>query len=423
MGRIRGNSASHGGAQKPEGKRFMDTRPTSDRVTTVAAATPFQLLYDFYRLSGYEQRRHEPGVLDFTFGDPHDPPSEAYVEILRDALIPEHELWFAYNFGDPKAIEAATDSLRRHVDIPFETADVHLTTGGFAAISAALKIVGDPGDEVVYSLPPWFLYEPLVVEAGMVPVKVSIERETLDLDLDAIAAAITPRTRIVIVNSPNNPTGRIYPPAALERLASILDEASERNGRRIYLISDEAYNRIVFDGARFRSPVEFYPWSFLAYSYGKTLLSPGERIGYLAVPPNMPEREAFRDAIETIQISGGWLFPNASMQYALPRLEQLAFDLPLFQRKRDVMVAALREIGYHVNVPEGTFYLFPESPIPDDTAFTQALDEQGVLVLPGRMFETPGFFRISLTATMETIEAGIPRFEAAFRTVGAAPAA
>jgi len=401
----------------------MDTRPTSDRVTTVAAATPFQLLYEFYRLSGYEQRRHEPGVLDFTFGDPHDPPSAAYVEILRDALIPEHELWFAYNFGDAKAIQAATESLRRRVDIPFETADVHLTTGGFAAISAALKIVGDPGDEVVYSLPPWFLYEPLVVEAGMVPVKVPIERETLDLDLDAIAAAITPRTRIVIVNSPNNPTGRIYPPAALERLASILDEASERNGRRIYLISDEAYNRIVFDGARFRSPVEFYPWSFLAYSYGKTLLSPGERIGYLAVPPSMPEREAFRDAIETIQISGGWLFPNASMQYALPRLEQLEFDLPLFQRKRDVMVAALREIGYDVNVPEGTFYLFPESPIPDDTAFTRILDVEGVLVLPGRMFETPGFFRISLTATMETIEAGIPRFEAAFRAAGAAPAA
>lgn len=399
----------------------MDDRPTSHRVATVAGAIPFQMLYEFYRRSGYEHRRHEPGVLDFTFGDPHDPPSEAYVEILRDALVPQHELWFAYNFGDPKAIEAATESLRRYLDLPFEAADVHLTTGGFAAISTALKIVGDAGDEVVYSLPPWFLYEGLILEAGLVPVKVSIDRETFDLDLDAIAAAITPRTRIVIVNSPNNPTGRIYPPATLERLAALLDEASERNGRRIYLISDEAYNRIVYDGARFRSPVEFYPWSFLAYSYGKTLLSPGERIGYLAVPPTMPGREVFRDAIETIQISGGWLFPNASMQYALPRLESLAFDIPLFQRKRDVMVAALRDIGYRVNVPEGTFYLFPESPLADDAEFTAALDREGVLVLPGRMFETPGFFRISLTATMETIEASLPRFAAAFR-VSAVPA-
>ncbi|WP_235508379.1 aminotransferase class I/II-fold pyridoxal phosphate-dependent enzyme [Agromyces sp. Soil535] len=397
---------------------LMDDRLASDRIATVAGATPFQLLFDFLRISGYQSRRHEPGVLDFTFGDPHDPPSEAYVEILRESLIPQHELWFAYNLGDAKAIEAATDSLRRHLDIPFETDDVHLTTGGFTAISTALKIVGDPGDEVVYSLPPWFLYEPLVLEAGLVPVKVSIDRETLDLDLEAIAAAITPRTRIVIVNSPNNPTGRIYPPATLERLATILDEASERNGRRIFLISDEAYNRIVFDGARFRSPVEFYPWSFLAYSYGKTLLSPGERIGYLALPPTMPGREVFRDAIEAAQIAGGWLFPNVSMQYALPRLETLAFDIPLFQRKRDVMVAALREIGYRVTVPEGTFYLFPESPLTDDAAFAQALDREGVLVLPGGMFETPGFFRISLTATMETIEASLPRFAAAFRAAG-----
>jgi aspartate aminotransferase len=392
----------------------MDDNQISKRVTTVAAATPFQLLYEFYRRSGYQERRHQPGVLDFTFGDPHDPPNPAYVEILREALVPEHELWFAYRIGDPKAVEAATESLRRHTGLPFEPDDVHLTTGGFTAISVALKLVGDPGDEVVYSLPPWFLYEPIVLEAGLVPVKVSIDRTTFDLDLDAIAAAITPRTRIVIVNSPNNPTGRIYPVETLQRLAALLEDASERNGRRIYLISDEAYNRIVFDGARFHTPVEFYPWSFLAYSYGKTLLSPGERIGYLAVPPAMPGREALRDAIEALQISGGWLFPNVSMQYALPKLETLAFDIPLFQQKRDVMVQALRGMGYNVTIPEGTFYLFPESPLPDDAEFVELLAREDVLTLPGRMFETPGFFRISLTATMDTIEASLPRFQAAF---------
>ena len=284
--------------------------------------------------------------------------------------------------------------------------------------SVALKVVGDPGDEVVYSLPPWFLYEGLILEAGMVPVKVPIDRRTFDLDLEAIAAAITPRTRVVIVNSPNNPTGRVYPPALLERLAALLDEHSVRHGRRIHLVSDEAYNRNVYDGVRFRSPVEFYPWSFLAYSYGKTLLSPGERIGYLAIAPTMPGREQFRDAIEAIQISGGWLFPNVSMQYALPRLEALDFDIALFQRKRDVMVAALRELGYRVAVPEGTFYLFPESPLADDAGFARLLDREGVLVLPGRMFETPGYFRISLTATLETIEASLPRFAAAYAATG-----
>jgi len=392
----------------------MDEQPTSRRVATIAAATPFQMLYEYYRLSGYQDRRHESGVLDFTFGDPHDPPSEDYARILRECVTPRHELWFAYIVNHPAAQAAAAESLRRHLGIPFEDNDIHLTTGGFAAISSAMKIVADPGDEVVYSLPPWFLYEPLVLEAGLVPVKVPIDRDTFDLDLGAIADAITARTRIVIVNSPNNPTGRIYPVETLKGLASLLDEASERNGRRIYLVSDEPYNRIVYDGARYRSPLEFYPYAFLAYSYGKTLLSPGQRIGYLALPPHMPDKPAVRSAIETVQIAGGWLFPNAVMQYALPQLEELAFDIELFQRKRDLMVGALREIGYRVHSPEGTFYLFPESPLSDDTAFAQLLGEHGVLVLPGRMFETPGFFRISLTATLETIEASLPRFSAAF---------
>lgn len=392
----------------------MDDRATSQRVSLIAAATPFQMLYEFYRLSGYQERRHEAGVLDFTFGDPHDPPSEEYVKILRECAVPGHELWFAYLTGHPEALEAAADSLRRHIGLPFEPTDLHLTTGGFAAISSALKVVGDRGDEVVYSLPPWFLYEPLVLEAGLVPVKVPIDRDTFDLDLEAIAAAITPRTRIVIVNTPNNPTGRIYPPETLQRLAALLDEASERGGRRIYLISDEPYNRILYDGARFHSPLEFYPHAFLAYSYGKTLLSPGQRIGYLALAPDMPSKDEMASAIEAVQISGGWLFPNAVLQYALPQLEGLSFDTALFQRKRDTLVVALREIGYRVHSPEGTFYLFPESPLPDDQAFARLLGEHGVLVLPGTMFETPGFFRISLTATLQSIEASLPRFAAAF---------
>jgi aspartate aminotransferase len=392
----------------------MDEQPTSRRVASVAAAVPFTMLYEFYRRSGYQQRRHEPGVLDFTFGDPHDPPSQDYARVLREWVTPRHELWYAYTVGHPPAQAAAADSLRRHTGIPFEDGDVHLTSGGFAAISSALKVVGDPGDEVVYSLPPWFLYEPLVLEAGMVPVKVSIDRATFDLDLDAIAAALTPRTRVVIVNSPNNPTGRVYPPATLRRLATLLDDASRRHGRRIYVISDEPYNRILYDGVEFHSPLEFYPHAFLAYSYGKTLLSPGQRIGYLAVPPTMPDREEVHSAIETMQIAGGWLFPNAVMQYALPDLEGLAFDIGLYQRKRDLLVAALRDIGYAVHSPEGTFYLFPESPLPDDEEFARRLADLGVLVLPGTMFETPGFFRISLTATLESIEQAVPRFAAAF---------
>ena len=224
--------------------------------------------------------------------------------------------------------------------------------------------MADPGDEVVFSLPPWFLYESLALEAGLVPVKVRIDPDTFDLDLAAIEAAITPRTRVVIVNTPNNPTGRIYPESTLRALADLLEDASARNGRRIYLISDEPYNRLVFDGARFVSPAQFYPYTLLCYSYGKTLLSPGQRLGYLALPPSMPDdvADAVIEAVESVQIAAGWLFPNNVMQYATPRLEELSIDVAHLQAKRDRMVEALRGIGYDVATPEGDLLPLPAVP-------------------------------------------------------------
>lgn len=388
----------------------MSDRPVSERSVRIGDAAPFRMLFEFARKSGYQERRLEPGVLDFTFGDPHEMPLPEYVEALRASAVPRDELWFAYKFSLVESQEAAAASLRKVVDLPWTADRIRMTTGGFGAITLAMKSVADPGDEVVYSLPPWFLYEALALEAGLVPVKVRIDADTFDLDLDAIAAALTPRTRLVVVNSPNNPTGRIYPESTLRALAELLDAASARHGRRIYLISDEPYNRIVFDGARFRSPAEFYPHTLLCYSYGKTLLAPGQRLGYLALPPQMPDADQVIDAVESLQVAAGWLFPNAVMQYAVPRLETLSLDVAHLQAKRDRMTVALREMGYDVATPEGTFYLFPRSPLPDDEAFVGMLADAGVLVMPGRLFETPGYFRICLTATMETIEASLPHF-------------
>jgi aspartate aminotransferase len=399
--------------------------PVSRRASTVRTLPSFRLITDFLFTSAYARRRDEPGIADFTFGNPHDMPPPAYVEALRDAALPRDKDWFAYKDHLPAAQEAAAAGLRDLLGLPFAAEDVLLTTGGFTAIAAALKAVADPGDEVVYSLPPWFLYEGLAVEAGLVPVKVAVDPETADLDIEAIAAAITPRTRVVIVNSPNNPTGRVYPPATLRRLAAALDDASARNRRRIYLISDEPYNRLVFDGVRFRSPVEFYPYSFLAYSYGKTHLAPGQRLGYVALPPAMPDREALRQAITDTQIVMGWAFPNAVMQYALPTLERFSIDVAHLQRKRDRLVDALTAMGYRLTPPESTFYLWVRSPLADDRAFADRLAAADVFVIPGALFETPGFFRLSLTATDAMIDQSLPGFTAAIAQTpasnGAAP--
>ncbi|WP_308011602.1 aminotransferase class I/II-fold pyridoxal phosphate-dependent enzyme [Arthrobacter sp. SO5] len=235
------------------------------------------------------------------------------------------------------------------------------------------------------------------------------------MDLSGIAAAITPRTRAVIVNTPNNPTGRIYPPSLLKDLADMLEGASRSNGRRVYLLSDEAYNRIVYDGARFHSPAEYYPYVLLAYSYGKTHLAPGQRIGYLALPPTMPDRGPLREALTALQMAMGWIYPNALLQHALPQLEQFSVDVGELQRKRELLVEALTGMGYRVRRPEGAFYLFVHTPADDDELFAAALAELDVFVLPGTLFETPGYFRISLTASEDMILRALPVFAAAIQ--------
>ncbi|BAS11245.1 putative aspartate aminotransferase YhdR [Arthrobacter sp. Hiyo4] len=354
----------------------------SDRARRLASIPSFQRIDAFLNESDYARRHLMPGACDFTLGNPHQMPAERYVRTLRDALTPQHDQWFAYQTNGKASREAAAESLHRLLAVPFRSEDIYLTTGGFAAIALALKTVADPGDEVIYSLPPWFLYEPLVLEAGLVPVKVKIDTMTFDLDLGAIEAAITERTRVVIVNSPNNPTGRIYPPELLRRLADLLEAASARIGRRIYLVSDEPYNRIVFDGLRFHSPAEFYPHTLLAYSYGKTHLSPGERVGYLALPPTIPHRDEMSHAITALQVAMGWVYPNGLLQHALPELEEFSIDVSQLQRRRDRLADALGSMGYRVRLPEGTFYLYIPTPIPDDEAFTASLARRDVFVLP-----------------------------------------
>ncbi|GAA5030311.1 pyridoxal phosphate-dependent aminotransferase [Terrabacter aeriphilus] len=387
----------------------------SRRTERVASAVPIQMMMAFRMRSGYATRRLEPGVVDLTFGDPHELAPDAYVEALADALRPRDELWFAYMQSDEAAQAAAAASLERVVPLGWGPDDLRMTTGGFGAITVAFKVLADPGEEVVYNLPPWFLYEPLALEAGLVPVKVRARLPSFDLDLDAIAAALTERTRIVVVNTPNNPTGRIYPPETLEALAAILERASDRWGRRIWIVSDEPYNRIVFSGSTFHSPAQFYRHTLVCYSYGKTLLAPGQRLGYLAVPPTLPERAELLAAVDLMQIAAGWLFPNAVMQHAVPALERLAFDVPALEAKRDHVVSTLRAMGYELDVPQGTFYLWVRSPVADDEAFVGDLSGRGVLVMPGALFETPGWFRICLTATADSLEAAMPHLDAAIR--------
>ena len=355
-------------------------------------------------------RNGEPGMANFAVGNPQDMPIPGYVDALRAHLEPQSPDWFAYKLSEPKSQATIAASLTARTGLPWDPLDVAMTNGGFAAIAVAFRAIIEPGDEVIFPTPPWFFYEILIRSPGGRAVRVPLAPPRFDLDVDAIVAAITPRTRAVLVNTPHNPSGRVFPIEDLRRLGSALEEASDWIGHPIYLVSDEPYNRIVFDGRTFHSPAEVYPYTITTYSFGKTLLAPGMRIGYLTVPPTMPDRELFRNRVLLAQIALGYLFPNALLQHAIEDLERLSIDVPTLQRRRDRLVPALRDLGYETTFPEGTFYVMARSPIDDDVAFAEILAEEGVLVLPGQIVEVPGWFRISLTATDAMVEEAIPRF-------------
>jgi aspartate aminotransferase len=374
-------------------------------------------LMTFINDSPYSALRGDPESCDFAFGNPHEMPLTGYVDALAKWLAPQNKDWFAYKMNEEVPRQSLATILQSRRGIAFEPEDIFLTTGAFAGLAASMFVIADPGDEIIFNSPPWFLYEPMILGLSLKPVRVNVRPDTFDLDLDAIANAITPKTRAVIVNSPNNPTGRIYPKRLLQQLADVLNDASRRHGHPIYILSDEAYCRIVFDNLACPSASEVYPNTFVIYTYGKTLLTPGQRMGYVALPPDMQERSAMRSAFFAAQATLGYLFPNALLQYAIEDIESLSIDIGHLQRRRDHMTAVLQQLGYEVALPEGTFYLLVRSPLADDMAFTEILSRHKVLVLPGSAFEMPGYFRISLTANDNMVQRALPAFESAIEEV------
>ncbi len=370
-------------------------------------------VFDWLNGGDWERHRLDPGIADLTFGNPQEFPLPGLVDALQRHAEPQNKDWFAYKFSEAEPRAVVAESLRQRTGIDYRPEDVAMTAGAFGGLAVTIRALCDVDDEVIFLSPPWFFYELLIVSSGATPVRVRLEAPDFDLDPEAIAAAITPRTRAVIVNSPNNPTGRIYREPELAALGRVLEAASERHGRPIVLLSDEAYNRIVFDDIDFRTPALDYPATITIYTYGKTLLAPGQRIGYAAMTPDFPDREAIGYRIFVQQLASGWGFPNALLQHAIADLETLSVDIGALQARRDRMVPALREMGYDVTRPEGTFYLMVRSPDPDDIAFAARLAELGALVLPGAIVESPGWFRISLTASDEMVERGLEVFRTA----------
>jgi aspartate aminotransferase len=374
-------------------------------------------IYEF--LAKYERWLADSGgdYCDFALGNPQAMPLDEFVAALRDATTPRDKSWYSYKMNEASSREIVCASLKTLTRLEYPPENIFMTNGATGALLVTMNALIGPDDEVIVNRPPWFFYEGMILNSGGRPVPVNVHPNTFDLDVHGIERAITERTRFIIVNSPNNPTGRVYSADTLAKLSIILNEASRNIGRPIYLVSDEAYRAIVYDDAKFHSPTTFYKNSIMIYTYGKTLLTPGQRVGYIALSPRMDDLEELRTILYSSQILSGWAMASALMQHCLRDLETMSLDVKTLQRRRDRFVSGLRECGYEVGKPEGAFYITPKAPIEDDVAFSDILAKDGVFCLPGSVVNMNGYLRASLTANNDMIERALPIFAAARQKV------
>ncbi len=349
-------------------------------------------------------------VCDFSLGNPNlEPPlvvHQALIKILQESPAALHA--YMPNAGYPETRTAVADFLSREHGLPFTLKDIIMTCGAAGAINAVLKALINPGDEVII-LAPYFVEYLFYVDNFQGQPKIVSTRPDFLPDLKAIQEAITPRTKAILINSPNNPTGRVYGQTIIRGLGDLLADYS-RKGQVIYLLADEPYRKIVYDGVQVPSAFQAYNESIVVTSYSKDLSLPGERIGFLAVHPQAPDRDELINALTLTNRILGFVNAPALMQRVLVDLQGQTVDINLYQRKRDLFCDGLSQAGYQFDRPEGAFYLFPRSPIPDEVAFVQALQEERILTVPGRGFGAPGYFRIAYCVADEVIERSLPGF-------------
>ena len=354
-------------------------------------------------------------VFDLSLGNPIlEPPSEFRTELLRlagDEAPGTHR--YMPNGGFPEVRAAVAENLAKETGLPFAGADVMMTCGAAGAMNVALRALLDPGDEVVIFAPYFAEYVFYIVHQGGT-VRTAQCDESFLPDIDSLAAALTSRTRAVVINSPNNPTGVIYPAAVIASIGRALRDAERRHGSEIYLIADEPYRKLMFTDDPYPFIFEYHERSIVATSHSKDLGLAGERIGHLAVNPGDEGRSDFMDAATFALRTLGFVNAPALMQRVVARLQGASVDVGEYRRKRDFMYGALTGMGYECIEPQGAFYMFPRSPMADDEAFVALLQSKLVLTVPGVGFGTPGYFRVSFCVDDHTLEGSLPGFAEAF---------
>ncbi len=362
---------------------------------------------------------HGPeNVFDFSLGNPNLPPPESFRRTLRELVDEEAPGAHGYmpNAGFPDVRRAVADYVGREQGVDLGPEHIVMTVGAGGALNTLFRALLNPGDEVVVPRPYFVEYNFYLENHGGV-IRTVPTAEGFDLDIGAIDAAIGPKTRAVLINSPNNPTGKVYSRPNLEALRDLLERRSAEAGRTIYLISDEPYRKIVYDGVEVPPILSLFRNAFVCTSYSKDLSIPGERIGYIAASPGMEHIDLVMGALTFTNRILGYVNAPALMQRAVARLQGQSVDIDAYRRNRDRLYQGLVDAGYECYKPEGAFYLFPKSPIPDDVAFVRELQKENILAVPGSGFGGPGYFRLAYCCAPETIERSLPGFRRAIERV------
>lgn len=363
-----------------------------------------------------KQQYGEENVFDLSLGNPvMEPPDElkeALVAAAQDTTPGLHRYMPNPGFADVR--QAMARSLANECQMELSGDQIVMVCGAAGGLNITLKALLDPGDEVIVFSPFFVEYLFYADNHGGKAVPVPT-REDFTLDLEALSGAITTRTKAVIINTPNNPTGVVYSRMSLEDLGRVLTQKSSDIGHEIYLISDDPYKKIVFDGVETPNILELYDHSIYITSHSKDLAVPGERIGYVAVHPRCAEAGKLMDSLIFCNRVLGFVNAPALIQRAIRDMQSVTVDVEQYRKKRDFLYGELIRIGYEVVRPQGAFYMFPRSPLEDETEFVRLLGSKKVLVVPGRGFGTPGYFRLSYCFTDQVIKGCIAGLEEAFK--------
>ncbi|MBU4566597.1 MAG: pyridoxal phosphate-dependent aminotransferase [Desulfarculus sp.] len=357
-------------------------------------------------------------VFDFSLGNPNIEPPEKFFEVVSRLVADRTPGRHAYmpNAGYPHVRAKVADYLSREHGPAFSENEIIMTVGAAGALNIVLKAIVDPGAEVVVPTPYFVEYDFYLDNHGGLVKRVPTTA-TFELDIAAMADAISEKTCAVLINNPNNPSGAVYTQESVDALAAMLTEKSKQLGKAIYLISDEPYRQIVFDGLSVPSIFAAYPNSIVVTSFSKNLSLPGQRIGYAAVHPDIADKGLLLGGMTLANRILGFVNAPGIMQLAVAELLEDAAEVAEYARKRELILGVLDEAGYEYVRPGGAFYVFPKSPIPDDVAFCKLAIEQNLLLVPGSGFMGPGYFRIAYCCDDATIINSVGAFK---RTLAAA---